>query len=258
MANWLAIELAAVDAWAALGVVPPDDARACRERAAFDVAAVQGRERTTRHDVAAFVDVVAASIGEQGRWIHHGLDLVGCARHRARPPAACECGRAARRPRNAARRRQAARARVPRHGLHGPLARDPRRADVVRAQARGVRVPTGARSHAAAACTRGGRRRRDQRRRRFLRERRSRGGAARLRGAGPQASRGLHPGDPARPPCRVHCGAGDLRLHARQPWPPRSVILPAPRFARCRSRSPKDRRARAPCRTSGTPSSASA
>ena len=64
MANWLAVELAAVDAWAALSVVPPADARACRERASFDVAAVQERERTTRHDVAAFVDVVAASPSE--------------------------------------------------------------------------------------------------------------------------------------------------------------------------------------------------
>ena len=27
----------------------------------------------TDHDVAAFVDVVAASVGEHGRWIHYGL-----------------------------------------------------------------------------------------------------------------------------------------------------------------------------------------
>src|SRR4029077_19511413 len=31
------------------------------------------RERATRHDVAAFVDVVAGSIGPEGRWLHHGL-----------------------------------------------------------------------------------------------------------------------------------------------------------------------------------------
>ncbi len=31
------------------------------------------REQVTDHDVAAFVDVVAASVGEAGRWIHHGL-----------------------------------------------------------------------------------------------------------------------------------------------------------------------------------------
>ena len=73
MRNWLEIELAAVEAWAVLGVVPKDDARACRDRASFDVAAVLERERVTRHDVAAFVDVVAAAIGPEGRWIHHGM-----------------------------------------------------------------------------------------------------------------------------------------------------------------------------------------
>ena len=31
------------------------------------------REEVTRHDIAAFVDVVAASIGPEGRWIHFGL-----------------------------------------------------------------------------------------------------------------------------------------------------------------------------------------
>jgi adenylosuccinate lyase len=73
MQGWLAVELAATDAWAAEGVVPPDAAAACRERAAFEVEAVAERERTTNHDVAAFVDVVAASIGDEGRWIHYGL-----------------------------------------------------------------------------------------------------------------------------------------------------------------------------------------
>jgi adenylosuccinate lyase len=70
---WLEVELAATDAWAAEGVVPSEDAEACRERASFDVDAVAERERATGHDVAAFVDVVAASVGEPGRWIHYGL-----------------------------------------------------------------------------------------------------------------------------------------------------------------------------------------
>ena len=73
MANWLEIELLAVEAWSELGVIPEADARACRERASFTVEAVNERERVTRHDVAAFVDVVAASIGEPGRWIHFGM-----------------------------------------------------------------------------------------------------------------------------------------------------------------------------------------
>jgi adenylosuccinate lyase len=73
METWLAVELAATDAWAAEGVVPEDAAKACRERATFTVKAVEERERTTGHDVAAFVDVVSDSIGEEGRWLHYGL-----------------------------------------------------------------------------------------------------------------------------------------------------------------------------------------
>jgi adenylosuccinate lyase len=73
METWLQVELAATEAWAAEGVVPRDAAKACRKRASFTVEDVEERERTTGHDVAAFVDVVSASIGEEGRWIHYGL-----------------------------------------------------------------------------------------------------------------------------------------------------------------------------------------
>ncbi len=73
MDGWLAVELAATDAWAAEGVVPPEAAAICREKGAFTVEAVNEREAITNHDVAAFVNVVAGSIGEEGRWIHYGL-----------------------------------------------------------------------------------------------------------------------------------------------------------------------------------------
>jgi adenylosuccinate lyase len=73
LANWLEIELLAVEAWAELGAVPEADARVARQRATFTLEAVAERERTTRHDVAAFVDVVAGSVGPEGRWIHFGL-----------------------------------------------------------------------------------------------------------------------------------------------------------------------------------------
>ncbi len=73
MDAWLRVELAATDAWSAEGVVPPEAAAACRERAAFTVEAVNERERITNHDVAAFIDVVAESVGDHGRWIHYGL-----------------------------------------------------------------------------------------------------------------------------------------------------------------------------------------
>ncbi len=72
--TWLEVEILAVEAWAELGVVPAADAAAIRERAGFDVAAIEDRERVTSHDVAAFVDVVAQRAGEPaGKWVHYGL-----------------------------------------------------------------------------------------------------------------------------------------------------------------------------------------
>ena len=78
LALWLDVEILAVEAWASLGVVPEEDAKAVRERApaiapAF-VAAVAERERVTDHDVAAFVDVVQKAIGGPAAgWVHYGL-----------------------------------------------------------------------------------------------------------------------------------------------------------------------------------------
>src|SRR4051812_30408647 len=73
MEAWLQVEIAGVEALAEQGVVPADDARAVKELASFTVEAVTEREKVTDHDMAAFVDVVAQSIGEPGRWVHHGL-----------------------------------------------------------------------------------------------------------------------------------------------------------------------------------------
>jgi len=70
---WLQVELAVVDALADEGVVPEEDAARVRERASFTVEGVSEREKVTDHDVAAFVDVLAESVGGAGRWVHHGL-----------------------------------------------------------------------------------------------------------------------------------------------------------------------------------------
>ena len=69
--NWLEVELAVVDELAKLH--SEIDATGIRERASFTVEAVKEREKVTDHDVAAFVDVVAASVGEGGQWVHYGL-----------------------------------------------------------------------------------------------------------------------------------------------------------------------------------------
>jgi adenylosuccinate lyase len=72
--QWLAVELAVLDAWAQVGTVPSSSAAAVRERARVpSAAAVADRERVTNHDVAAFVDTVTADLGADGRWFHFGL-----------------------------------------------------------------------------------------------------------------------------------------------------------------------------------------
>jgi adenylosuccinate lyase len=73
MEAWLRVEVAVVEALAEQGVVPAEDAIRVRQLAGFSVEQVSEREKVTDHDMAAFVDVVAASIGDAGRWVHHGL-----------------------------------------------------------------------------------------------------------------------------------------------------------------------------------------
>src|SRR5437660_1942656 len=73
LSHWLQIEVLACEAWAELGRIPAGDLDAIRERASFTVDRVLEIERTTQHDVAAFVQAVAESIGEAGRWVHFGM-----------------------------------------------------------------------------------------------------------------------------------------------------------------------------------------
>ncbi|HJY33056.1 MAG TPA: adenylosuccinate lyase [Actinomycetota bacterium] len=73
LGHWLEIEILVAEALAGLGAVPHADAREIRASASFDADRVAEVERVTRHDVAAFVQVVAASVGTAGRWVHFGL-----------------------------------------------------------------------------------------------------------------------------------------------------------------------------------------
>ena len=74
LATWLEVELAAVDAWAELGVIPREAAGAIRAGAVSPTPEqIAERERETGHDLAAFVDVVQTGLGEEGRWLHYGL-----------------------------------------------------------------------------------------------------------------------------------------------------------------------------------------
>ena len=74
LARWLDVELAALDAWAGVGIVPADAVSAIRAGARVPSAArVAEIERVTDHDTAAFVDAVTEQLGPEGRWVHFGL-----------------------------------------------------------------------------------------------------------------------------------------------------------------------------------------
>jgi adenylosuccinate lyase len=74
LGRMLEVELAALDGWSALGVVPSDAVERLRSAAhAPTPQRVAELERETNHDVAAFVDAVAETLGDDGRWFHFGL-----------------------------------------------------------------------------------------------------------------------------------------------------------------------------------------
>ena len=69
----LRVEIAVARAQAARGQVPADALAAIEARARIDVDRIAEIERTTDHDVIAFVSQVAESIGPEGRYLHLGL-----------------------------------------------------------------------------------------------------------------------------------------------------------------------------------------
>lgn len=71
--HMLAVELAVSRAQARRGRVPQEALGAIEAKAAVDVARIEELERTTDHDVIAFVSQVAESIGPEGRYLHLGL-----------------------------------------------------------------------------------------------------------------------------------------------------------------------------------------
>src|SRR5438093_443403 len=74
LARWLEVELAALEGWAEADVVPAAAAAEIKAAAAApSPERVAELEAQTHHDVAAFVDAVAAELGPNGRWFHYGL-----------------------------------------------------------------------------------------------------------------------------------------------------------------------------------------
>src|SRR5271170_7389485 len=73
---WFEIEAYASEAMAEIGVIPKAAAKAIWEKgskAKFDVARIDEIEKTTKHDVIAFLTHLAEFIGPDARFIHQGM-----------------------------------------------------------------------------------------------------------------------------------------------------------------------------------------
>jgi adenylosuccinate lyase len=69
----LRVELAVARAEASRGLIPPDVPATLESRARIDVDRIAEIEKTTDHDVIAFVSQVAETVGPDGRFLHFGL-----------------------------------------------------------------------------------------------------------------------------------------------------------------------------------------
>lgn len=70
---WMEIELLAAEARAKRGEISAKDVKICRKKAAFQVNRVLEIEKTTQHDVIAFVTNLVENIGPAGRHLHYGM-----------------------------------------------------------------------------------------------------------------------------------------------------------------------------------------
>src|SRR3954465_9027703 len=69
----LRVELAVARAQSARGEIPPEALAVLESRARIDIDRILEIERTTDHDVIAFVSQVAETVGSDGRYLHLGL-----------------------------------------------------------------------------------------------------------------------------------------------------------------------------------------
>jgi adenylosuccinate lyase len=73
LATWLEVELLICEGLAETGHIPGDAGRRIRAGARFEAARVLEIEERVRHDVAAFVEAVGESLGEDARYFHWGV-----------------------------------------------------------------------------------------------------------------------------------------------------------------------------------------
>ena len=69
---WLKVELAACEAWNELGVIPKDDLDKIK-KIQFNQKIYNKYFEETKHDIVSFLKAISEGLGDESRWIHHGL-----------------------------------------------------------------------------------------------------------------------------------------------------------------------------------------
>ncbi len=70
---WREVEVVAAEVMAEEGIIPKAAAQEIRAKASCTIARIDEIERDVKHDVLAFTQALAESVGENGRFIHFGL-----------------------------------------------------------------------------------------------------------------------------------------------------------------------------------------
>jgi len=71
--TWLDIEILACEAMSQLGLIPASSLENIKSKAGFDISRIDEIEKTTKHDVIAFLTAVTEKVGDDGRFIHMGM-----------------------------------------------------------------------------------------------------------------------------------------------------------------------------------------
>ena len=71
--KWLEIEIAVCKAKAELGEIPENAAKKIEKNSKLDLERIKEIEKTTRHDMLAFIESINENLGEESKYVHQGL-----------------------------------------------------------------------------------------------------------------------------------------------------------------------------------------
>ncbi len=71
--RWLQVEIAVAKGWEEIGEIPKGVSQKIEKNGSFEIGRINEIEKTTRHDVVAFLENVKEHLGEEGDYLHFGI-----------------------------------------------------------------------------------------------------------------------------------------------------------------------------------------